>query len=135
MVAFHHGPAQQNMCSLPVSLTGLSKMKGRPMSNANPVPLSKEEGERARERARHLTQLKKADPDAYIEERVQSERGEAFRQLINAAYGRGKWDNLDPGKRLSALFKLLEYTAGKPRAGQAVGQDETPADDAGIEVS
>lgn len=105
------------------------------MSNPNPVPLSKADGERARERARYLTQLKKADPEKYIEERVESERGEAFRQLINAAYGRGDWDNLDPAKRLSALFKLLEYTAGKPRAGQAVGQDETPVDDAGIEVT
>lgn len=105
------------------------------MANDNPAPVPNEAADAGRARATYLKQLKKTDPDAYIAERVESERGEAFRQLVNAAYGRGEWDNLDPAKRLSALFKLLEYTAGKPRAGQAVGQDETPVDDAGIEVS
>jgi hypothetical protein len=100
-----------------------------------PNVIPEEAARRGTERAVHLRALKREDPEAYIAERVQSERAEAFRQLINAAYGKGDWHALAPEKRLSALFKLLEYTAGKPRAGQAVGQEEDQAaDSAGIEV-
>jgi hypothetical protein len=97
--------------------------------------LASRSGAKGAERAKHLRDLKRHDPDAYIAERAQSERAEAFRQLVNAAYGKGDWDNLAPEKRLAALFKLLEYTAGKPQAGKAVSDPaRREADTAGFEV-
>ena len=45
---------------------------------------------------------------------------ELFDELLRAANGEGDWKELPLPQRLTALFKALEYGAGKP-----IGRDKT----------
>ena len=47
-------------------------------------------------------------------------------ELADAAYGRGRWKQLAPDKRLAALVKLLEYKTVKARVPGAGAEAPEP---------
>lgn len=54
-----------------------------------------------------------------------------LKELVQAAYGRGRWSKLEPSKRLVALVKANEYINGRPVPMKA---EEEEADIGGFRV-
>lgn len=66
----------------------------------------------SQERAR----LKAEDPEAYVRATFEAKRAELSKELLDAALGTGSWSELEPAKRLTALFRAMEYAVGRPTA-------------------
>jgi hypothetical protein len=84
----------------------------RGITKANARVLS-EKGVRA---AREAREAVKADPSLKVSRALPR----LFDALLAAAEGKGEWKELPVDKRLQALFKAIEYGAGKP-----IGRDKT----------
>ena len=68
------------------------------------------------ERRAELRELAQSAPDEYMVQFFEREKPALVKALMDAAFGRGPFENLPPDKRLSAVIKALEYAHGKPTA-------------------
>lgn len=73
----------------------------RPFGGLTPSEAGKRSAEQRRGEPLVIEDLKKLGPDL-------------LKELVQAAYGRGKWKDLPMEKRLQALFKANEYINGRP---------------------
>lgn len=92
--------------------------------------VAKREARRAEKRA-----LLESEPETYMREFFREDRARLAKELMDAAFGRGRYDDLPSDKRLSALFKALEYSIGKPPPAAKSApppEPEKPAEPAGI---
>lgn len=49
-----------------------------------------------------------------FDEMLQADAGALGAELLDAAFGRGKWGELDDARRLAALTRACEYAFGRP---------------------
>src|SRR6187200_383289 len=65
---------------------------------------------------------RKADPALAVRQDLSDALPDLVKDLLSAAKGMPPYETLPPDKRLSALFKALEYAAGRP-----VSSNQQPA--------
>ena len=84
----------------------------------------------ARRKARGVTRLRQEEARLRAELRQAKEDPDvSLTELFAASKGLGQYKDLSPDKRLAALFKLLEYTVGKPTRAAAKDETETIVND------
>lgn len=95
----------------------LRAVPGAPFNPETAAAAGRESARRRKARERE----ERANPSLKVARKMP----ELFDALLDAAAGRGEWHDLALDKRLAALFKALEYGAGKP-----ITRDKqlTPAD-------
>lgn len=84
--------------------------------------------EQARRRA-----LEASDPERYLIETFSAKKTKLAKQLLDAALGEDEWAALPLDKRLTALFKALEYAVGKP-AQQKAAPVEAEKPETGLSI-
>lgn len=85
---------------------------------------AREAGIRSAEERKRRAELAASDPEAYLRDTFSAKKEQLTQALLDAALGQGVFHDLDPGKRLQALTKALEYAVGKPTA-QTKQPDQT----------
>ena len=73
-------------------------------------------------------------PEQRVKEAFQASSEMLADELIDAALGRGDFEELDPKIRITAIVKAMEYGLGKPNTGQSIsGPEPEKKQEAGIE--
>lgn len=76
--------------------------------------------EEAKEQARKAVEAKATKAERIAQLRAEhAAKDPLFAELVDAVYGQGNFSGLPADKRLAALFKLMEYTVGKPARANA----------------
>lgn len=92
---------------------------------------AQEAGRASGEARRALAALKETDPEAYVRQTFAAKQAELAAELLDAALGAGTWTELPLDKRLSALYRALEYAVGRPTSRK---DDDKPAEGGGLSI-
>lgn len=88
------------------------------MAKAEPpftdVEFAREQARKGGLRAQELRRLRADDPEEYLRQTFAAESPGLIALLLDAAHGRGAFQELPPEKRLSAISQALAYGVGRP---------------------